>query len=163
MASIRYFVALALVFAIVAPALATDFIVGDDNGWRTNFDYKTWAASKEFHVGDNLIFRYSPGLHNVHRADLVSFQNCTPSATSVALTTGNDMITLASEGKKWYLCTKATHCATGNMKLAITVLPEVGSPALAPAMSAATKHGAARMYLAWITAALGTFMMMILN
>lgn len=73
------------------------------------------------------------------------------------------MITLASEGKKWYLCTKATHCATGNMKLAITVLPEVGSPAPAPAISAATKHGDATMYLAWITAALGTFMMMILN
>ncbi|KAL8114512.1 blue copper protein 1a-like [Apium graveolens] len=163
MASINFFVALALISAVVAPALATDFIVGDENGWRTNFDYKTWAASKEFHVGDNLIFRYSPGLHNVHRADLVSFQNCTPSATSVALTTGNDRITLASEGKKWYLCTKATHCATGNMKLAITVLPQMGSPAPAPAMSAATQHGVNTMYLAWITAALGTFMMMILN
>lgn len=75
------------------------------------------------------------------------------------------MITLASAGKKWYLCTKATHCATGNMKLAITVLPEVGSPAPAPApaMSPATQHGAATMYLASFTAALGTFMMMILN
>lgn len=54
MASTKFFVALALISAVVAPALATDFIVGDENGWRTNFDYKTWAASKEFHVGDNL-------------------------------------------------------------------------------------------------------------
>ena len=121
-----------------------------------------------FSVHFNAVFRYSPGLHNVHRADLVSFQNCTPSATSVALTTGNDKVALASSGRKWYLCTKATHCATGNMKLAITVLPQVGSPALAPALapaySAATRHGAATICLAWIAAALGTFiMMMIMN
>ena len=54
MASIKIFVALALVSAIIAPALATDFVVGDDAGWKTNFDYKTWAADKEFHVGDKL-------------------------------------------------------------------------------------------------------------
>lgn len=54
MASYNLFVALALISAILAPVSATDFVVGDANGWTTNFDYKTWAASKEFHVGDNL-------------------------------------------------------------------------------------------------------------
>lgn len=54
MASVNFFLALALTSAIIAPALATDFVVGDDAGWKTNFDYKTWAAGKEFHVGDRL-------------------------------------------------------------------------------------------------------------
>lgn len=54
MASTSLLVAFAIISAIVAPALATDFVVGDDNGWTTNFDYKTWAATKEFHVGDRL-------------------------------------------------------------------------------------------------------------
>ncbi|KAK1376435.1 Uclacyanin 1 [Heracleum sosnowskyi] len=161
MASTNLLVALALVSAIIVPALATEFMVGDDDGWRTNFDYQSWAASKEFHVGDKLIFMYSAGVHNVHRADSASFQNCTPSATSVALTTGNDVITLASEGKKWYICTKASHCASGNMKLAITVLPQMGSPAPAPAVSAATVHWAST-YFAWITAAFGTIVMIIM-
>lgn len=106
------------------------------------------------------VFKYSAGVHNVHRADSASFQTCTPSATSVALTTGNDVITLASEGKKWYICTKASHCATGNMKLAITVLPQMGSPEPAPAVSAATLHGASS-YIAWITAAVGAIVIII--
>ena len=54
MASTNIFVTLALISVIIAPALATDFVVGDDAGWKTNFDYKTWAAGKEFHVGDKL-------------------------------------------------------------------------------------------------------------
>ncbi|KAL1830127.1 hypothetical protein DCAR_0209535 [Daucus carota subsp. sativus] len=158
MASVNFFVAVALISAIIAPALATDFVVGDEAGWKTNFDYKTWAAGKEFHVGDKLIFNYPAGVHNVHKADLASFQSCTPSATSVALTTGSDVITLASEGKKWYLCSIASHCASGNMKLAITVLPQVESPAPAPEVSAAAEFGTQFL---WIGAAFGAVMMMI--
>lgn len=54
MASINLLVALALIAAVVAPALATDFVVGDEKGWTLNFDYKSWAADKQFHVGDKL-------------------------------------------------------------------------------------------------------------
>lgn len=48
--------ALAVAAAVVAPpVLATEFVVADDNGWKNNnFDYKAWAESKEFHVGDKL-------------------------------------------------------------------------------------------------------------
>ncbi|KAL8112394.1 blue copper protein 1a-like [Apium graveolens] len=120
--------------------------------------YKSWM--QQCCVANIEIFKYSAGVHNVHRADLASFQSCTPSATSNALTTGNDEITLASEGKKWYLCSKATHCATGNMKLAITVLPEVESPAPPPEISAATAFGSSTQLL-WIGAALAALMMMI--
>lgn len=29
-------------------------MVGDDQGWTTNYDYQAWAKGKEFHVGDKL-------------------------------------------------------------------------------------------------------------
>ena len=111
------------------------------------------------------VFNYPVGVHNVHKADLASFQSCTPSATSVALTTGSDVITLASEGKKWYLCSIASHCASGNMKLAITVLPQIESLAPAPqVMGDRNEFSAAAGFgtqLLWIGAALGPVMMMI--
>ena len=43
------------IIAIVAPsALAKEFVVGDEKGWTVNFDYQTWAAGKDFRVGDKL-------------------------------------------------------------------------------------------------------------
>lgn len=75
------------------------------------------------------VFKYPKGVHNVHKADLAHFQNCTKPAESDGFATGNDVITLASAGKKWYLCSVASHCATGKQKLAITVLEKMGSPA----------------------------------
>jgi len=34
--------------------VAKDFIVGDDKGWTTLFDYQTWTANKVFRLGDTL-------------------------------------------------------------------------------------------------------------
>ena len=44
------------IFAIVLPAvaMATEFTVGDDQGWTINFNYEAWAKDKVFHVGDKL-------------------------------------------------------------------------------------------------------------
>lgn len=54
MAFKRALIAIAIVAAAVSPALAKDFVVGDGRGWTTGFDYGTWAAGKEFRVGDKL-------------------------------------------------------------------------------------------------------------
>lgn len=35
-------------------AMATDHIVGDDDGWTLDFDYTQWAQDRVFRVGDNL-------------------------------------------------------------------------------------------------------------
>ncbi|RVW69198.1 hypothetical protein CK203_060839 [Vitis vinifera] len=52
----KHLAALAI-FAIVLPAvaMATEFTVGDDQGWTINFDYVAWAKDKVFHVGDKLV------------------------------------------------------------------------------------------------------------
>ena len=53
-----------------------------------------------------------------------------------ALTSGSDVITLATPGKKWYICGVAEHCEAANQKLAITVLPQDGSDASLPLSAA---------------------------
>ncbi|KAK4354613.1 hypothetical protein RND71_026807 [Anisodus tanguticus] len=131
MASKTFLIALVVVSMVVAPAMATEHLVGDDEGWKLKFDYNKWAESKEFHVGDKLIFKYKEGVHNVYKADLSAFQNCAPGANVEPLTSGNDVIELKTTGKKWYFCGIKTHCDQG-MKVAVNVLPEVGSPSTAP-------------------------------
>ncbi|KAL9438676.1 hypothetical protein AB3S75_024364 [Citrus x aurantiifolia] len=142
MASSKLFIILAIA-AIIAPSvLGKDHIVGDETGWTTNFDYQAWAKAKEFRVGDRLIFNYPEGSHNVIRADGASFKQCMKPSNVEALTSGSDVITLATPGKKWYFCGFPNHCDVGNQKLTITVLAqgEVSSPAPSPSdlQSAAT-------------------------
>lgn len=42
------------VIVIPTTTFATEYIVGDDDGWRSNFDYANWAENKTFRVGDRL-------------------------------------------------------------------------------------------------------------
>ncbi|XP_010058204.2 blue copper protein 1b [Eucalyptus grandis] len=137
MASSIIFVTLALVAAsVLAPVMGTDFMVGDDKGWTLNFDYQAWAAGKQFYVGDNLVFKYPEGAHDVLKVNGTGFQQCAAPAGTPALSTGNDVVPLLTPGRKWYICGISNHCATGNMKLVITVLPNTESPAPAEASAA---------------------------
>ena len=55
MASKRFVGAIAiLAFVLPAVGMASEFTVGDDQGWTINFDYEAWAKEKVFHVGDKL-------------------------------------------------------------------------------------------------------------
>ncbi|KAF7846796.1 hypothetical protein BT93_L3728 [Corymbia citriodora subsp. variegata] len=129
--------------------MGTDFMVGDDKGWTLDFDYQAWAEGKQFYVGDNLVFMYSEGVHNVLKVNGTGFQQCAGPAGTVALATGNDVVPLSTPGRKWYICGVTTHCAARNMKLAITVLPKTASPTpapTAPEVSAAGGSIAPRFY-----------------
>ncbi|XP_060210233.1 blue copper protein-like [Lycium barbarum] len=131
MASTAFLIALVVVVMVTAPVMATDHWVGDEQGWKLNFDYKIWAATKEFHVGDRLIFKYKQGAHNVYSADEEAFQSCIARYFVSPLISGNDVITLTTPGKRWFLCGVGKHCENG-MKLAINVLPQLASPAPSP-------------------------------
>ncbi|KAI3687499.1 hypothetical protein L1987_81196 [Smallanthus sonchifolius] len=98
------------------------FVVGDYKGWTLNFDYQAWAMGKKFYVGDKLVFRYPKGIHNVFRVDGTSFHQCIIPAANQTLTSGYDVITLQTPGRKWYICGVGKHCQMG-MKLFINVLP----------------------------------------
>ena len=70
------------------------------------------------------VFKYAVGKHNVFKVDGPRFQAYDVPPEDEALTTGNDVITLATPGKKWYICGKAygQHCQMGQ-KLVINVHP----------------------------------------
>ncbi|KAG5593053.1 hypothetical protein H5410_043567 [Solanum commersonii] len=149
MASTPFMIAVIIVVvAIVAsPAMATDHWVGDDQGWKLDFNYTAWAATKQFHVGDKLIFKYKKDVHNVYKADQEAFKSCTPSSDVTPLTSGNDEISLTSPGKKWYICGVGKHCEKG-MKLAINVLPaESVSPAPSPSSPGSSSSSASSISL----------------
>ena len=87
------------------------------------------------------VFQYPVGAHNVFKVNGTAFQNCQKPPLREALTTGNDVIVLATPGRKWYICGVRNHCNYGQ-KLVITVLPQaVEAPAPSPlyAMTYSTK------------------------
>ncbi|KAK8599072.1 hypothetical protein V6N13_077012 [Hibiscus sabdariffa] len=136
---------------IVPSSLATEFTVGDEKGWHLDFDYQGWATGKEFRVGDKLVFKYTPGVHDVLKVNGTEFQQCQAgNDNTLALTTGNDVITLSTPGRKWYICSVPGHCEARNMKLSITVLDQVGSPATAPTSQSAAIPNAAFSFYGWI-------------
>lgn len=75
------------------------------------------------------MFKYAAGKHNVVKVDGASFKSCVAPAENEPLTSGDDKITLASPGKKWYICGVGSHCASGGQKLAIEVVADAPAPA----------------------------------
>lgn len=55
--SIMVFIATLVILA--TSISATEYMVGDENGWTLDFDYQTWAKDKVFIVGDKLGKLYS--------------------------------------------------------------------------------------------------------
>ncbi|XP_050379873.1 blue copper protein 1a-like [Argentina anserina] len=155
MASSNVFFILAIL-AIAAPStLATDFIVGEDKGWTINVDYQAWAQGKLFYVGDNLVFNYPEGVHNVLKVNGTGFQECAAPAGTVALTSGKDVINLATPGRKWYICGVSKHCEVGPQKLFITVMPASFAPSPSPTASAATTSSVNGAILGWMIIVIG--------
>ena len=85
------------------------------------------------------MFKYPNGAHNVLKVNGTGFQQCVAPLDSVPLTTGNDVITLATPGRKWYICGVGQHCEVGNQKLFINVLEQVSSPSSSPSPSPTEK------------------------
>jgi hypothetical protein len=73
------------------------------------------------------VFNYDNSKHNVFKVNGTLFKSCTFPSENEALSTGKDVISLKSDGNKWYVCGKANHCAARQMKLVINVLAE-GAP-----------------------------------
>ncbi|XP_008240517.1 PREDICTED: stellacyanin-like [Prunus mume] len=155
MASIK-FVTLITMVVILLPtiAMATEFVVGDENGWKPNFDYQAWAKDKVFHVGDTLVFNYQPP-HNVFKVNGTGFKECVKPTTNdqPPLTSGNDKIELKTAGNKWYICSVKDHCAALGQKLTINVME--GPPA--PAPSSAVRGFIFSGYQVFMAAIVGVF------
>ncbi|PSR92701.1 Mavicyanin like [Actinidia chinensis var. chinensis] len=134
-----FFRALALVAIFgtlfVSKSMAVVYKVGDSTGWTTigNFDYKQWAATKTFQIGDVIRFEYNPQFHNVMQVTHPEYRSCNTSAPIATHTTGNDSITITANGHHFFLCGVPGHCQSGQ-KVDINVLRAalVPSPSVSP-------------------------------
>ncbi|KAF8393203.1 hypothetical protein HHK36_021444 [Tetracentron sinense] len=122
------------------------YTVGDSMGWIIPpggpIAYSTWAFNKTFIVGDNLVFNFTTGSHDVAEVTKAVFDSCNSTSSITLFSTGPANITLTSEGEHYYICTYGQHCTLGQ-KLAINVTASTtatppSSPATPPSSSPAT-------------------------
>ncbi|KAG9448384.1 hypothetical protein H6P81_014512 [Aristolochia fimbriata] len=102
-------------------------IVGGSNGWKLPIDgnsslFQTWAENKQFVVGDELVFLFTTGVHNVLEVSESQFDACTHSFESKGHFTGPAIVRLSSPGNHYFICGVGQHCERG-VKLNITVAP----------------------------------------
>ncbi|KAM7462767.1 hypothetical protein LguiA_030888 [Lonicera macranthoides] len=126
MANMTMGVALLLLVVLLVNCLGINgevYKVGDSAGWTTvgNIDYKQWAATKSFQLGDIIIFEYNSQFHNVMQVTHPEYRSCNTSAPIATHTTGNDTITIANHGHHYFLCGVPGHCQSGQ-KVDINVL-----------------------------------------
>ncbi|CAM0148269.1 unnamed protein product [Urochloa decumbens] len=111
---------LLLVATCSSTASATSYTVGDGSGWTTGVDYTSWAASKNFKVGDSLVFNYAKGLHTVVEVSAAEYMACTASNPLGSDSSGGTTVPLKTPGTHYFVCSITGHCGAG-MKLAVTV------------------------------------------
>ncbi|KAF5466752.1 hypothetical protein F2P56_016652 [Juglans regia] len=133
-----FFGVLAVVFLQCVTA-QTVHVVGDSIGWTVPTGgasaYQTWAASKQFVVGDILLFNFITNAHDVLQVPKESYDSCSSSnPIGDTITTGPVNITLSTAGTHYYICTLGRHCLSGQ-KLSVTVS---SSPSGVPPTSMST-------------------------
>ncbi|XP_059287218.1 blue copper protein-like [Lycium ferocissimum] len=110
-----------LILGIAAPSLATEYVVGDSAGWNLDVNLKSWSHVKTFKVGDVLVFKYDPKLHNVVQvADFADLATCRPRNILSVDNSGKTTITLDKPGKFYYISSLSTDCLKG-LKMCVTV------------------------------------------
>ncbi|KAL3641996.1 hypothetical protein CASFOL_012811 [Castilleja foliolosa] len=90
--------------------------VGETAGWTIvgNVDYKNWAVSKTFHLGDTIVFNYKKEFHNVVRVTHAEYKSCNVSSPISTYNTGNDSITIDTMGHHFFVCGMPGHCQAGQ-------------------------------------------------
>ncbi|CAN6203881.1 unnamed protein product [Urochloa humidicola] len=127
-------VAAVMAVAFFGAASAAIYNVGEPGGsWDLRTNYGDWAASKRFHPGDQLVFKYSPQAHDVLEVSKADYDSCSTASPVATHNSGNDAIALTSAGTRYFICGFPGHC-DGGMKLQVDVVPgATTSPSLTPA------------------------------
>ncbi|KAF8675209.1 hypothetical protein HU200_047876 [Digitaria exilis] len=97
--------------SILGTASAATYNVGEPGGsWDLSTNYANWAASKRFHPGDQLVFKYSPQAHDVLEVSKVAYDSCSTGSPLATHNSGNDAIALTSPGTRYFICGFTGHC-----------------------------------------------------
>ncbi|KAK7280152.1 hypothetical protein RJT34_25214 [Clitoria ternatea] len=129
-----------LMTALQQVSYAAVYEVGDSAGWTTlgNIDYKKWAATKNFQMGDTITFKYNAKFHNVMQVTHSMYKSCNASSPIHTFTTGNDSIEIKNHGHHFFFCGVPGHCEAGQ-KVDINVLRDSSTEAPTPsALASAT-------------------------
>ncbi|XP_050383108.1 mavicyanin [Argentina anserina] len=122
--------------ALVAKnGLAAQHVVGGSQGWEQSTDLNSWASAQKFKVGDQLVFKYTSGLHSVVELPNESaFKNCDLGSALDSKKGGNDAVKLTKAGTRYFACGTLGHCDQG-MKMKITTVAAGSNTATSPASS----------------------------
>ncbi|KAK9288793.1 hypothetical protein L1049_017258 [Liquidambar formosana] len=125
---------LVVISGLQLSAYAAVYKVGDSAGWTTigNVDYKQWAATKSFQVGDIILFEYNVQFHNVMRVTHAQYKACNASVPIANYTTGNDSITISTHGHHFFLCGFPGHCQAGQRVDIYVLRASAPSPSAVP-------------------------------
>ncbi|XP_009612608.1 uncharacterized protein LOC107807716 [Nicotiana tabacum] len=127
MAMLRLLSSLAVIAMVLGSAMATDYTVGSPNGgWDQTSDLQSWAASQKFFVGDKITFSYAPS-HTVLEVTKAQYDSCDNTNPIAIYSGGMTVITLASVGKRYFICGTGGHCSSG-MKLEVNILVKASPP-----------------------------------
>ncbi|XP_076901911.1 mavicyanin-like [Bidens hawaiensis] len=97
---------------LVAPmafkCLATQHIVGDNDGWsnpRYPQFYAEWASLQTFNIGDTLYFNFVNETHDVAYVSQEAFDHCHTDGAKILIKSGPGTIKLTSSGAQHYIST----------------------------------------------------------
>ncbi|XWS44020.1 hypothetical protein CRYUN_Cryun15aG0009400 [Craigia yunnanensis] len=138
----RIFFILFLLALIAKQDSVAQHVVGGSQGWDESVDLNSWASGQTFKVGDQLVFKYSSGLHSVvELGSETAYKNCDLGTALDSKNTGNDVVKLNKVGTRYFACGTLGHCDQG-MKMKITTVS--GNAPSTPA-SASTTSGASTL------------------
>ncbi|XP_058103290.1 uclacyanin 1 [Magnolia sinica] len=140
-------------------AHATKHVVGGSDGWDVTADLDTWTAGQTFRVGDELVFKYTPGLHSVvELASEKDYNKCNMNNALDSLNGGTTVVKLDKPGYRYFTCGTVGHCDEG-MKLKVNTLTGNGtassSPASASTSSATLAHDIASSVIMGVSVGFG--------
>ncbi|KAJ6729785.1 MAVICYANIN-LIKE [Salix viminalis] len=149
-----------LMMALCGVSIAAVYQVGDSAGWTSmgQVDYQDWAANKNFHVGDTLVFNYNNQFHNVKQVAHPGFESCNATSPIATYTNGSDTVALEKLGHFYFICGYPGHCQAGQ-KIEILVAPATSKPNHAASPSARSASSLYSSNLSWTWGVLGFFLL----
>ncbi|KAL6281781.1 hypothetical protein ACE6H2_018662 [Prunus campanulata] len=104
-----------------AATINTNHSVGGASGWDLSSNLQAWATHATFHVGDSLVFRYTP-VHDVLEVKKTDYDRCHTVDPMETHDDGETVIQLREVGNRYFICGRLGHCAMG-LKLHVQVFP----------------------------------------
>ncbi|KAG2718786.1 hypothetical protein I3843_03G229100 [Carya illinoinensis] len=109
---------IALVLALDLKATTAEtFIVGDGIEWDIpplgSIAYRTWARSKDFELGDTIVFNWT-GTHDVAEVTRENYDSCTGTDAIDLRQTSPANFTLTTNSTRYFICTISNHCDLGQ-------------------------------------------------